>query len=478
MCGVRWTGCLAVVLVSGCVLSATAGAQDVAFVDVDKEVFSRSNTDKLCERSGAEKLVKRSHLAWRLIGENKAIKSHDDLRRALKLASAGGGRAEEFSDKNIAFFVSNREPFGSVPLPTLSESEQEIARQQATVTRSFGQWLRGQHKANDSFHVKSPPEAPVPTPEQYFKDPRYDIVCGKGDFDGGAGGQASAGLPKNILVRRSVADLSVGSAENKKVNGAQISFTDDAIKERQTLAIEGLVGYVFSGDSSVDRGEALARRGGSAGGGDDYWYKIIPYVYYKSTSTRPASPKDIEYTSPGVVGSLTWVSETGNLAFDLQVEASGTFDAIHDSRVYNLLARLEPTFNIGGQTLFGYPIYTAGGFFVIRPDIAAVVGQRIIEEVGTNPDLKGPSTYTTLGYDFNLLAYFNTSNPLLANLVGKYNHGYRYNSDPIDDLWFNTFSIGYILNKNTSLEFSVTKGRDLNTLQEEDMWKLTLTFKN
>jgi hypothetical protein len=463
-------------------LPASAQETEIAEIDIDRAIFSKSKFNDLCETVDDKKLVKRSHLGWQLIGENTAIKSHKDLLGALRIASSASGKPAS-DDENIYFFVSREKPFGSRPKYSSNadskKKEMAIEERQKVITIGFAQWLEGVHKANDTFHLESPPGARPPTPAVFFADTRYRIVCTKSKQDPVAGGDPAAGKwLKKVVVRKSVADLSVGGNDLKKANGAQLSYTDDEQKKKRTVAIEGLVGYVIAGDSSPDRSRALTTRNGTPAGEGYYWYKVIPYLYYKNSTTQPASAKDVEYASPGVTSSLIWANKSGNFAVDFQVDLSGTFDTIHDSRVYNIVSRLSPTFNLDNVTLFGAPIYLMNDFFVIQPDVAAVAGLRVIEAAGNNPDLAGLESYNSFGYDFRLQAYFNTTNPFLSNLIGKYSHSYRSNTESVADIWRNTLGIGYVLNENTTIDFDYTSGRDLNTLQMEERWTAALTFRN
>jgi hypothetical protein len=451
------------------------------FVDFNKDVFSKANRGLLCMQEGDRKVVSRVRLAWLLIGTSKAITSIDLLRTANRDGIASG-KAEEL-DGNAMYFVSSDAPFG-INREAYSEEQKAAARRQLPVLAGLDSWLKWDHADNREFELVGTGDRP--DAERYFQPQSgYEIVCKgeRGQASGGAappsgngGGGADAWM-KNVIVRKNLAEVGASGGDLKKVKGAQISYSDDQVAGRSTVTVEGLVGVVIAG-TGADRAKELATkaRGGGQGPRDLYWYRVVPYVYYKNVSTDPASSRDMEYVSPGLTGTMTWVEAGGKLAFDLQTEASGTLDSQFGSSVYNVGLRLSPSFYVGDKVLFGAPIGL--GSLLVQPDFTLVARHRLIEDAGKNPELQLADAYTSLGFDANMQIYLNSSSTLLSNVVGHVGFKYRDNSNDVVDVRRFEAGLTYVLNTNTSLELTYTNGRDEDALQDEQRLQAALSFRN
>lgn len=465
--------CLVITALGACSERAFAG------VDLDKSVFTKGNMKRLCVTSGGRKVVSRAALANWLLDEARAFDSLDQKIRLLRRASADGQPVEgDPTTENVIYFVSSSRPFG--PNREYSKEEREVTFQQLPILIGLTQWLAGQHAPNENYKVVG--GTTPPDPERYFqKESPYEIVCkskkpGGGSGGGGAKGGGGAGSwTKNVVVRKSVPDIAVPSTKLKKANGAQFSYKDDGIKDKQTISVEGLVGFVIAG-TGADRAHELSSRSALAEPRELYWFKVVPYVYYKNVTQTPSSKSDIDYFSPGVTGNLTYINKSGTFSFDSQFEGSATLDQEHDSDVYNFGVRFSPSFYDGHTVMFGAPI--GMGPFAVRPDLALVAREYVIGSRGTNPALAGVNSYTGLGYDAEMHVYLDTPVTVISNFVGKAAFLYRYNSNGVVDINRFTAGLSYVLNKNFTVDLDYTRGRDVNTLQDEDKWTAGLSFRN
>jgi hypothetical protein len=465
--------------------SAFAQAQSSRFddfPDLNKAVFTKANRGVLCMQEGDRRIVSRVRLAWLLINTGKAITSIDLLRTANRDGIASG-KAEEL-DGNAIYFVSSDTPFGLHP-ETYNEEQRAAAKRQQPVLASLQSWLKWDHAENREYELAGPSERP--DAERYFQPQSgYEIVCkgergqGSGGTSappGGTGGGGADAWMKSLIVRKNLAEVSASGGDLKKVKGAQVSYSDDQVAGKSTVTVEGLVGVVIAG-TGADRAKELATkaRGGGPESRDLYWYKMVPYVYYKNVSTDPASSRDMEYFSPGLTGTMTWVAASGKFAYDLQTEASGTLDSTFGSNVYNLGLRFSPSFYVGDKVLFGAPI--GFGPLFVQPDFTLVARHRLIEDAGKNPELQLTDAYTSLGFDASVQLYLGSSSSLLSNIVGHVGFKYRDNSNDVVDIRRFETGLTYVLNTNTSLELTYTNGRDEDTLQDEQRLQAALSFRN
>lgn len=463
------------------VLAALGACSDRAFagVDLNRDIFSKGNMKDLCVTSGDRKVVSRKVLATRLMNLVPAFDSLDQKIRLLRQVSAEVQPADDDSwSENVIYFVSNSRPFGVNHEYT--DEENEIVLKQLPVFAALTQWLAGR-RPNENYKViggSTPPD-----PERYFqKESPYEIVCkgkkpggGAGGAGGKKGGAASGNWTKNVVVRKKVSDIAVPSTKLKKANGAQFSYKDDGIKGKQTISVEGLVGFVITG-TGADPAHELSTRSTIAEPSDLYWFKVVPYVYYKNVTQNPRAKSDIDYFSPGVTGNLEFINRSNTFSFKSQFEGSATLDQEHDSNVYNVGVRFSPSFYDGHTVWFGAPLNMYP--FLVRPDLTLVAREYVIGSRGTNPALVGLNSFTGLGYDAELHAYLKDTIPVLSSFVAKAAYIYRYNSNGVVDVNRFTAGLSYVLNKNFTFDLDYTRGRDVNTLQDEDLWTAGLSFRN
>lgn len=459
-----------------------ANDSEAQTVDINKSIFSKQNVKRLCEFDGKRLIVKREVLAKKLIDDAEVFddltQQNDFLRRA-----APGGQATigDPTPENITYFVSSPMPLGINH--TYTEDEKVVQYRQRQILISLKQWLGGQLPNEDYFLTGGTP----PTPERYFqKNSVYEIEC-KGRLPGAAPGKGSGQSKSaqqvltNVIVRKSVADITVSGNDLKKAHGAQFSYADDEEKNKKSMSVEGLVGYLIAG-TGEDRVQELAKKAKGASDADPtrslYWYKVVPYLYYKDTTQSPASKanQDIRYISPGITTNLTYVNAPGTFSFVLQAEGSATFDEAQDADFYNLGLRFSPSFYINDQVLLGAPLEF--GPFAVRPDLALVAREYIIGSAGSNPELQKQSSYSSLGYDGVIQMFLSDTDSVLSNFLAKAGYSYRHNDNGIKDVHRYSAGLSYVVNTNFTVDLDYVDGPDVNTLQEEQKWTAGLSFRN
>ena len=230
----------------------------------------------------------------------------------------------------------------------------------------FDRYLR--NGGAGSYKIVNTTGAPLQVPGDYFKlGVGVEIECrSKQDTQGkgGAAGESSAStvnkVLENVVIRKSVAELTTPKDKIKKVDGARISYTDDRLQNRETFAIDGLIGYVLAGSSAdrADKARAAADRAKRDGllSTAFYSFNVTPYLYYKK-STSSLKDKEIDFVQPGAAANLTWVSASGAFAFDLQGEVNQVIDQAQNSEQSIGGFRFSPSFLINDLILFKAPIH-------------------------------------------------------------------------------------------------------------------------
>ena len=278
------------------------------------------------------------------------------------------------------------------------------------------------------------------------------------------------------MVRKTVADIAVPSTQLKKTNGAQFSYVDDFQGHKRTATIEGVIGVVVAG-TGADRAQEL--RPPTNEPRDLLWWNFTPYVYYKRIDVSPntSSNKDTNYVTPGFSGNVTWVDQRGFFAFDLQLDGAVTLDSIWNSTVYSGGFRLAPSFLVNSTVIFGAPLSL--GFFSVRPDLALVVREYVIDDPGTNPALLKQNSYASFGFDSKAQLYFATEGSVLPNLIPYVGYIFRENTGSTPDIRRFTAGVSYIpaFSDNITFDLDYVDGRDASTLQKENRVTASVTFR-
>ncbi len=468
----RRIGALGLALLCAC---AVAHSQSLESPNLNQAVFKKNNIKYLCVKVNGQLRVKREALALTLMNMSTAFQSLAERDEILANATQDGNSVPAVTDAEIIHFVSSTAPFGINKVYT----PEQVAAQDAQLPflTALWQWFGGGHAQNRYFRLTGPTAST--DPERYFqKDSKYEIECGeRADVAEEKKGFFPKPWDKNIVVRKKVADISVTQKDIKKAHGAQLSISDDAIKMKKVLSVEGLVGVVIAG-TGADRAQELGSP--AIGSRDLYWFKLVPYVYYKSVTNRPTSggSRDIDYFSPGITGNFTVINEANTFSYDLQLETSNTIDVANDSSVYNLGVRFSPSFYDGKTVIFGASIGLPGTPLSVRPDLALIARQFVIDTAGSNPDLKDKRTYTGLGFEATAHFYLDAPGSPLSNFVGKAGYYYQQNTNEVPDIIRLTAGISYVVNANFTVDLDYINGRDPNTLQDEDRWTIALSFRN
>jgi hypothetical protein len=146
--------------------------------------------------------------------------------------------------------------------------------------------------------------------------------------------------------------------------------------------------------------------------------------------------------------------------------------------VYHAGFRFSPSFYDGHKVWLGGVIGWQGLPMLFRPDLALLARQHFVEDAGDNLDLKNVDSYFGLGFDTKLSIYLgDKSGGVLSKLVANVGYRYEYNSDNVVDIKRMSAGLSYEISSNTTAEVTYVKGRDPNTLQQEDKLTAGVTVK-
>lgn len=336
-------------------------------------------------------------------------------------------------------------------------------------------WLN--HHKSKLYSVHISPLGRIITAQEFFASASYQIEC-KPEAAPDTGGDQAAGtdpaakLLKKVIVRKGVADIKAKSDDISKVNPATLSYARDDVAKTRTLTGEGLVGVAFTGSAADDKK--------SAPGSAPYWYSIVPYVYTKQFDVEPNSnsKKDISYVMPGIAGNLILVTPDLRTSLAIQLDASTTIDDKQDSLQSIATLRLAPGFTIGNMPVLRAPLPLVGNL-ALYPEVAGVFRQFLIHDAGTNPDLVGKTSFSSVGFDATTLLYWTDTSTVLSTFVLKAGYIYRDSSGTTPDVIRRTagLSVAPFGNKNVTVELDYAHGRDENTFQLEQRWSAGLGIR-
>jgi hypothetical protein len=466
-------------------------------------VFTKGNMDNLCPNWIQPRVVDR-HLLAKFIAE-AVVKLPPSVLRHATVDNVPSGLPIPAS--NYIRYISSQEPFGPNNASTPKELREAADTQLKLRSRLHG-WFTNQLKeqareSREQFQdyevvVNGSDATPIYFRQFFGENSPITIRCHEKLPAGSTQGEGEAAITratkealekisKVILVRKSVEDIPVESSKLKKANAALFSYTDDQLGNSTSFSVEGLVGVTIAG-TGADRVEGMrnarspvkghADEQGEPGERAYYWYKLVPYVYHKRFDKSPGrTAKDLDILQPGLTGTVTWVSPKGDFAFDLLSDLSHTADRIQNSSVYNASMSFSPSFQIGDVTIFQAPLFV--GPLGFRPNLSFVAKQYIIEEHGTNPELKGRESFTGYGLDSELKIFFKDSIGLLSNFEVRLAYSYMANTGSVVDL--ERFEAGLVFTpfgtENLTIELQYVDGRDKKTLQDEQRWTAGLGLR-
>jgi hypothetical protein len=410
----------------------------------------------------------------------------------VMLLSDPDGKPIKFDERgHIMHYASSDAPFGANVSPDRKKDVDQATEARLEFMMRFDQYLR--NGGYGSYRVVNTSGAPLQVPGDYFKPgvgveiecrPKQDTP-GKGGTTGDSGASAVNKALENVVIRKSVAELTTPKDKIKKVDGARFSYTADRLQDRETFAIDGLIGYVVAGSSADRADKARAAADNAKKKAPEellatpfYAFNVTPYVYHKkSTSSPRQKDKEIDIVQPGATANLTWVSPTGAFAFDLQGEVNEVFDQAQNSEQTIGGFRLAPSFLIDDLILFKAPIHF--GFMKVRPDLAMVARWHLIHEIGTNKELKGKDSFAAFGGDSGVKVSFASENTLLAALELKSGYKYLVTSGKIDDIIYRYAGLAYAFPgmENVTFDLDFMDGSDERTLQREKKWIAALAIR-
>ncbi len=302
--------------------------------------------------------------------------------------------------------------------------------------------------------------------KEYIENKDLEIIC-EGKAEQKTAGRLAdveknlKSYGKSVRLRQDVSELL--SSDLKKAKPAKFSFTSDNEKNEDITAIDGAIGYVFSG-SLPPPAEAAS-----------IGYNLIPFLYYKSTSGTAGGRGDIDVFAPGILGGMEYGDAAW--AFKLDIAAAPVLDAKQKSELYNFTARLAPTFSIGDTSIFGeeHNFGLLGVTFVAR----AVAKMNYIQESGLNPNFSDIEEFSTTGFEGRIIIAGRDGTPILENFVFIVEYSNLHNSDGVQDVERTSMTLSYSPTeaKNFTIDFGYVEGPDPFTLQLEEKWTASLGLR-
>jgi hypothetical protein len=259
-----------------------------------------------------------------------------------------------------------------------------------------------------------------------------------------------------IVVRSKVSDLSATSID--KLDGANISFTSDYVAHTQTLTAGGVVGYQFPKSQFGD------------------YSSLIPYFSYagkRVNGTGASKTPDIGNVGGGLLGDFN-VPVQGYYQ-NIQLSAQYLHSYVTDTDLLTGTVLYTPDFHFPGVGI-AYNPNDGPIALSLKPQAKFVYGD--VVHVGSNPSLIATSDYSRGGGRIELWLYgvsgglqnftFDSAYEYLKVWVGPYDAVWR---------WENTLSYNFPEQQNWSLQFKYSDGRNLDTLEREQLLTVGIGYK-
>ncbi len=263
-----------------------------------------------------------------------------------------------------------------------------------------------------------------------------------------------------IVVRAKVADLGVSSADKKfdSLDSASISFTSDYIAKTQTVAASGVVGYQFAKSPFGD------------------YSSVIPYFSYtgkKLNGAGASRSQDIGNVGGGMLGDFNF--PVNGYYQNIQLSSQYLHSYVTDTDLLTGTLLYTPDFPFPGVGI-AYNPNDGPVSFLLKPQAKFLYGS--VLHAGSNPSLIAKNDYSRGGGRIELWLFgeqgalknftFNSSYEYLKVWVGPFDAVWR---------WENTLNYVFPDQKNWSLQFKYSDGRNLDTLEREKLLTVGVGFK-
>lgn len=271
-------------------------------------------------------------------------------------------------------------------------------------------------------------------------------------------------IDEHFLLRGKVSDLTVTSVPLTTLSSATLSFRRNNQDEESQFSISGVAGLRFQ--QNQEDAHLL------------YNWEFIPYISYQRTDwNSDRQDQDVHQITPGFI--LQYDSYEPSLNFAASVASSMTFDLEQHARRFNLETTFTPQIEIGnfGTGRFGPTI----GPVSFRPAISLIGEASYILDPGDSAELAGADSYVALGGIASLGAYF-PDVPILEDFTTSvsYRHLQVVGGDnSLTDLSHFDASVQYAIagSENASISFTYISGENLNTLQDEEAYTVSLGLR-
>jgi hypothetical protein len=283
-------------------------------------------------------------------------------------------------------------------------------------------------------------------------------------------------VPGRLIIRNAVSDLSVaqGSDAFKTLQRASISVTDDVINQSRSYAVQGVVGYGFGQAPVPNWGDAFA--------------EAIPFVSYTRQYVEGANPNklaDIDNIGAGLLGDLLFPALPFQNAFGptsgMYNDLALTTQVVHSntSNTDILSGQLTYTPYLNPTVVPGIMVPERVGDFLIMltPQLLFIYGD--VLDSGGNAVLSQTGTFDRIGAHLGLSIKADTGvfSGIGLNATYDAQRSYGTGSIPYIELFTSTLSYTFPQQQYWSLQLSYNDGRNLDTLQKEQVVTLGLGLK-
>ncbi len=285
-----------------------------------------------------------------------------------------------------------------------------------------------------------------------------------------------ATLPGTLLIRNSIGDLTIAQQSDafKTLKQASLSITDDMVKDSTAYALQGVVGYGFGP--------------GDIPGWDGARGQAIPFVSYTRQFVEGNNPNkisDVDNIGLGLIGDALLPAFPLQNAFpftrDMYNDIALTTQVVHsDTTNTNILSGqvtytpyIDPTVIPGigtTETIGDFLVMLTPQFVFLYGDVLNSTPNAVLSQPGTYERI-GTHVAFALKADAGVLSGFgiNTS----------YDYQRAYGDSPISDIELFSATVSYTLPKTQfwSVQLTYADGRDLNTLQKQQLLTLGVGLK-
>lgn len=270
---------------------------------------------------------------------------------------------------------------------------------------------------------------------------------------------------KNILtgiaVRKSIDDLAAAPSGDsfRSAGRASISYTDDGIKGTRTLNSEGVAGYKLSDSLLSPRNSATL---------------FATYYGNRIWANDPKDEENIGNVGAGILGKFGF--DLFNMSQSIQVFGHYVHSHVTNSDIFSTKLTMSPNLGLPGVGRIFIPGNTGPLAFAFDPQLKLVYGS--VLNAGSNPLLIDTHDYARGGGKIAFWIFgidgifknftFNTSYESLKVWRGALDTVSRFES-----------ALSYTLGdqENWAIELKYVNGRNVDTLEREQIVKLGLGYK-